>query len=934
MLTVLAFYFGNRFGQVFDFNTMEITDGALATVNSIVAAPAAISTASVPMLYAIGLAITVLIVWLYTFMYAGNYRYGEEAGSAKWGTLKEGVAFKDQSDPSNNLLFTKNYGLALKKPKFDLEHDRNLNVMVIGGSGSGKTRNYVKPNLMQLNASYFLTDPKGTSLPECGYLFRDNGYRIKVFNTIEFNKSMHYNPLKYVKTDADILSFVNCLISNTNGDKQSGGDPFWENSERLLYTALIALLRDWFPPEDYSLDGLLTLLSMAEAKENDENFKSPLDMIFDEIETGKVYERNPFYQGPSTSSSYADAESDRMAISENTTDEFTWQSSLMERNNDGLSPAREGGLTSDQDFALANYKMFKVAAGKTLKSIIISSSTQTLQLYGDDNTIAGRFWVTKSVDKNGRYNIISDASGFAFDQADGKTAEGTIVRLHSDGNNGSEWSNEAHKWRIEEVFFKGTISLDAERVEPGKTISVIDPSKTCTPYDQGGTGSVKYLYRWYWMKDERESPFAENKYPEAFTLSSWCHLANCGDQIWRDAYAGAGYPVRDTNFFVEAFKLRIKYGNGFIENNADFGAICYAGCMGIENSGDFSWSDVCRDGEELGKGGVSNRITGIKIWLEGDIAKEYDIAYRAFIYGQGWTERFHSNGGSQDDAELCGSDDASGSKGAIKCIQVFAIPKPRGAKLAREFAEDNSFIPENSHSGGYLTAQAMLALNLDDTSGFDGHKMIVDAYQGDSSKGLEALPVPPTPPVSVDIKVFYYVDGETDPCFEEEYKMGTTYQVNPDATAAGQKDNCLDLVCWYTDPEYTQPYEPQALDSSLKLYGYNPCSVKYDTTTRSSVLDTSYNWSTDADLGTALDLAALYPQDEIVKYGTKLTFAGPWSAWCEDAGKTRCVSSTPGVYATAGASGSPILSATIKGNTTVYVDWPWSGYDGVMSARS
>lgn len=396
------------------------------------------------------------------------------------------------------------------------------------------------------------------------------------------------------------------------------------------------------------------------------------------------------------------------------------------------------------------------------------SSTQTLQLYGDDNTIAGRFWVTKSVDKNGRYNIISDASGFAFDQTDGKTAEGTIVRLYSDGNNGSEWSNEAHKWRIEEVFFKGTISLDAERVEPGKTISVIDPSKTCTPYDQGGTGSVKYLYRWYWMKDERESPFAENKYPEAFTLSSWCHLANCGDQIWRDAYAGAGYPVRDTNFFVEAFKLRIKYGNGFIENNADFGAICYAGCMGIENSGDFSWSDVCRDGEELGKGGVSNRITGIKIWLEGDIAKEYDIAYRAFIYGQGWTERFHSNGGSQDDAELCGSDDASGSKGAIKCIQVFAIPKPRGAKLAREFAEDNSFIPENSHSGGYLTAQAMLALNLDDTSGFDGHKMIVDAYQGDSSKGLEALPVPPTPPLPVGIKVFYYVDGETDPCFEEE----------------------------------------------------------------------------------------------------------------------------------------------------------------------
>lgn len=186
MLTVLAFYFGNRFGQVFDFNTMEITDGALATVNSIVAAPAAISTASVPMLYAIGLAITVLIVWLYTFMYAGNYRYGEEAGSAKWGTLKEGVAFKDQSDPSNNLLFTKNYDLALKKPKFDLEHDRNLNVMVIGGSGSGKTRNYVKPNLMQLNASYFLTDPKGTSLSVMCYMRAMQLYVMAAFSPLPF----------------------------------------------------------------------------------------------------------------------------------------------------------------------------------------------------------------------------------------------------------------------------------------------------------------------------------------------------------------------------------------------------------------------------------------------------------------------------------------------------------------------------------------------------------------------------------------------------------------------------------------------------------------------------------------------------------------------------------------------------------------------------
>ena len=355
---------------------MGLWEGVRLTAMSILAAPGLFSNASIPMLYSLVASIVVLLIWLQLIMYAGNYRYGEEAGSAKWGTLKEGLAFKDETDPSNNLLFTKNYGLALKKQKFDLEHDRNLNVMVIGGSGSGKTRNYVKPNLMQLNSSYFLTDPKGTSLPECGYLFRDNGYRIKVFNTIEFAKSMHYNPLKYVHTDADILSFVNCLISNTNGDKPTGGDPFWENSERLLYTALIALLRDWFPKEDYSLVGLLQLLSMAEAKENDENFKSPLDLIFDEIETGMVYERNENYRGPSTSTSYAAAESDRMAISENTTDEFIWKPSSMERNGDGVSPADYGGLTSDQDYALANYKMFKVAAGKTLKSIIISCNVR------------------------------------------------------------------------------------------------------------------------------------------------------------------------------------------------------------------------------------------------------------------------------------------------------------------------------------------------------------------------------------------------------------------------------------------------------------------------------------------------------------------------------------------------------------------------------
>ena len=146
-------------------------------------------------------------------------------------------------------------------------------MLVVGGSGSGKTFNYVTPNICQLNTSYFITDPKGTLLKDAGFLFTDNGYKVKSFNTINLDESMHYNPLKYVKTDTDILSFVNCYIMNTNGDGKAG-DPFWENSEKMLYTSLIALLRDWFPPEDYNLSNLLTLLSMAEARENDENFKS------------------------------------------------------------------------------------------------------------------------------------------------------------------------------------------------------------------------------------------------------------------------------------------------------------------------------------------------------------------------------------------------------------------------------------------------------------------------------------------------------------------------------------------------------------------------------------------------------------------------------------------------------------------------------------
>ena len=296
VIATVFFYLGDRYaetlvtypGQIFD----HLSDAFLSMWQTIKDAPFALDMTSNSLLFGGACFLIIWMIWLRYVAFIGNYRSGEESGSARWGTVKEGKKFKDLQTEDNNLLFTKNFGLALHRPKFDPEYDRNLNVLVVGGSGSGKTFNYVTPNICQLNTSYFVTDPKGTLLKDAGYLFTDNGYKLKSFNTINLDESMHYNPLKYVKTDTDILSFVNCFIMNTNPEGKSSGDPFWENAEKMLYTALIALLRDWFPAKDYNMSSLLTLLSLAEARENDENFKSALDLMFLQIEEGKKYKQN------------------------------------------------------------------------------------------------------------------------------------------------------------------------------------------------------------------------------------------------------------------------------------------------------------------------------------------------------------------------------------------------------------------------------------------------------------------------------------------------------------------------------------------------------------------------------------------------------------------------------------------------------------------
>ena len=243
---------------------------------------------------------------------AKKFRKGIEYGSARWGTPEDIKPYIDE-DFFSNILLTNTERLTMnsrpKNPKFA----RNKNVLVIGGSGSGKTRFFVKPNIMQMHSSYVVTDPKGTLLVECGKMLQKNGYKIKSLNTINFKKSMHYNPFAYIRSEKDILKLVNVIIANTKGDGEKSGEDFWVKAERLLYCALIGYIYYEAPEEEKNFTTLLDLINASEAREDDENFKSPVDMLFD-----RLAEREP------------------------------------------------------EHFAVNQYVKFKQAAGKTLKSILIS----------------------------------------------------------------------------------------------------------------------------------------------------------------------------------------------------------------------------------------------------------------------------------------------------------------------------------------------------------------------------------------------------------------------------------------------------------------------------------------------------------------------------------------------------------------------------------
>ena len=242
---------------------------------------------------------------------AKKYRHGVEYGSARWGTPKDIEPFMAPKF-ADNIILTKTERLMMSNRPPDPKNARNKNVLVVGGSGSGKTRFWLKPNLLQCHSSYVVTDPKGTIVLECGNAMLKNGYKVRILNTINFKKSMHYNPFSYVHSEKDILKLVTTLMTNTKGEG-SGGDPFWEKSERLLLTALIAYLHYEAPVEEQNFATLLEMLNTMQVLEDDEEYQNPVDLLFEELAKKKP-----------------------------------------------------------NSFAGRQYKLYKLAAGKTAKSILIS----------------------------------------------------------------------------------------------------------------------------------------------------------------------------------------------------------------------------------------------------------------------------------------------------------------------------------------------------------------------------------------------------------------------------------------------------------------------------------------------------------------------------------------------------------------------------------
>ena len=367
VLNNLAYVIFGYAGNIISFSFRmaegkDVSEKLLPALNNLGMAFAHIIPSFHPIDLLVGIAVGVAMKFVMKMRAANKkkFRQGTEYGSAVWGTEKDIAPYMDFKEKDNNVILTQTEGLTMGKPSHP-KYARNKNILVIGGSGSGKTRFFVKPNLMQMHSSYIVTDPKGTVLIECGKMLergrpvRDEKgnlsyqpYRIKVFNTIDFGKSMHYNPFAYISKknrEKDILKFVDVLIKNTQSSQQNGGDDFWVKAEKLLYTAYIAMIFTINPPEEQNFETLIEMINSSECREDDETFQNAIDRLFAFIE---CWINDDFPNDAEISNEFQE----------------------MKANQPNEEQKRLGA------FACKQYHAYKLAAGKTAKSILISCSTR------------------------------------------------------------------------------------------------------------------------------------------------------------------------------------------------------------------------------------------------------------------------------------------------------------------------------------------------------------------------------------------------------------------------------------------------------------------------------------------------------------------------------------------------------------------------------
>ena len=307
------FYLGNIFSHhIRSYTGGDVIDKTLQGLLELNRMSFVPSLYLIDIIMGIGTAVLIKFIVYTKGKNAKKFRQGKEYGSARWGNRKDIEPYMDENF-QNNILLTKTERLSMNGRPSNPKYARNKNVLVIGGSGSGKTRFYVKPNLMQMHSSYCVTDPKGTIVLECGKMLEDNGYEIRILNTINFKKSMKYNPFSYIHSEKDILKLVQTIIANTKGEGEKAGEDFWVKAEKLYYTALIAYIYYEAPKEEKNFATLLDMIDASEVREDDENYKNPIDRLFEALE-----KKEP------------------------------------------------------RHFAVKQYKKYKLAAGKTAKSILIS----------------------------------------------------------------------------------------------------------------------------------------------------------------------------------------------------------------------------------------------------------------------------------------------------------------------------------------------------------------------------------------------------------------------------------------------------------------------------------------------------------------------------------------------------------------------------------